>query len=480
MNQTQTIEIFNPNDFDHEKHWYTKVINAQIHPLVYFFFNLTQEQIVNRYCHLNPKVDNKALTELLQYKPKFFQIAGTDLFYVTSENGKRQIVVIETNSSPSGQKSMPLLEEVKEQGGYEKYIRGTFLPFVRARRKVKGELAVLYDKNYMEASGYASAMADAFEEPVYLVPFYRNDPDPPAKFDDGVLYIRHEGEWKPIRAAHRYVTQAPWTRIPIQTKTIILNPIIACLAGGRNKMTASKAYDFYNAEISGTGLKIKTPETIWDVHKAEVPLWVAKMGGHAVIKNPYSNAGQGVYTITNQSELDAFMAEEHNYELFIVQSLIGNYQWSSISSQGKYYQVGTMPNKKGKSYVADIRMMVHSSPEGLRPLSIYSRRSRFPLQDELDGSLSSWDMLGTNLSIKEENGMFSSDSTRLMLMDRRDFNKLGIGVDELIEGFIQSVLCLIAIDKLSGALINQRGGLKTKLFRSLNHDDALIQEILLK
>ena len=73
-----------------------------------------------------------------------------------------------------------------------------------------------------------------------------------------------------------------------------------------------RAYDIYNASQINHGLKINTPETIWDVSKEEVPLWVSRMGGIAVVKVPYSNAGQGVYTITSEQELDAFMELEHN------------------------------------------------------------------------------------------------------------------------------------------------------------------------
>ena len=53
---------------------------------------------------------------------------------------------------------------------------------------------------------------------------------------------------------------------------------------------------------------------------------------------------------------------EHQYDRFIVQSLIGNYNWSSTSSKGKLYHVGTMPNTRGQSFVADLRMMVCSTP----------------------------------------------------------------------------------------------------------------------
>jgi hypothetical protein len=41
--------------------------------------------------------------------------------------------------------------------------------------------------------------------------------------------------WEVVRAAIRYVTQKPWNRIPPITRTLIYNPVLACLAGGRNK-----------------------------------------------------------------------------------------------------------------------------------------------------------------------------------------------------------------------------------------------------
>ena len=164
-------------------------------------------------------------------------------------------------------------------------------------------------------------------EPVYYVPFYNEDTDPAVQFREGVMHVRDaEGQFVPIRAAFRYLTQKPWNRLPVHSKTLILNPIMACLAGGRNKMVAAKAYDIFNTELQPHGLKINTPETIWDVRKNEIPLWVKKMGGHAVIKVPYSNAGQGVYTIVTEKELDHFMEQEFDYDLFIVQSLIGNYK----------------------------------------------------------------------------------------------------------------------------------------------------------
>jgi hypothetical protein len=377
---------------------------------------------------------------------------------------------------------MPLADDHKEQGGYRLLIERSFKPVVESQRNVikNGGLAVLYDKNPMEASGYAAVIADVFQEPVYYVPCYQDDKNLPVEFRDGVMFVRDEaGEWQPIRAAFRYVTQRPWNRLPIHTKTKIFNPTLACLAGGRNKMVAAKAYDIFNTELRNAGLKILTPETIWDVRKHEIPLWVQKMGGQAVVKIPYSNAGQGVFTIVNKTELDKFMAQSFPYERFIVQSLLGNYQWSSETTEGRLYHVGTVPNSKGETYVADLRMMVSATSEGIKPLCVYARKSKEPLLDELHEGSDSWDMLGTNLSIKHEDGTWGSDTNRLVLMDRRDFNKLGLGLDDLIEGYIQTILSMIAIDKMAVELMNSKGRFRTKLFRALNDDDALLNEILM-
>jgi hypothetical protein len=475
-----TAKLISTGQFEADKHWYPKALNATIHPMVSFFLNLEQERIVQRYCHMHPKVNYQDLRDILNYQPKYFRWAGADLLHVTTENSKRQMVVIETNSCPSGQKSMPLLDDFQEQGGYRKLMSDTFAQLLQKRNLLKGDLAVIYDKNPMEASGYAATMADVMKESVHFVQMPKDEKNPAVRFVDEVMYVYGEDKkWHPIRAAFRYVTQRPWDRIPLHSKTRILNPPIACLAGGRNKMVAAKAYDLYNSELENSGLKIITPETIWDVSKNEIPLWVKKLGGQAVVKVPYSNAGQGVYTIVNEEELESFMLENSEYDQYIVQSLIGNYKWSSTSSKGKLYHVGTMPNAKGNSYVADLRMMVHATPNGIRPICVYARRAEKPLVDELISGDDSWAMLGTNLSIKRTDGGWDSDTNRLILMDRRDFNKLGIGIDDLIEAYIQTVLSMIAIDKMCIQLMNSKGRFRMKLFKSLNDDASLLSQIML-
>ncbi len=470
------VEIIKPDNFDEQKHFYSRALNSQVHEMVGHFMDLGPERIIKRYTHLHPQVDADFLRSILSYQPKHFFWGGADLFYVVTEMGTRRMVVLETNSCPSGQKSMPSRSDTNEYRGYSHLIKGSFLPLLKKRRLPKGALAVIYDKNYMEASGYAATMADCTGEDVYLIPHFMDEKQF-VSFDDGIMYVDEIGGGKiPIRAAFRYVTQKPWNRIPIKLQTFIYNSTLVCLSGGRNKLVANKAYEAYNASLAGSGLKINVPETIKDVSKADIPREIEKLGGKAVIKVPYLNAGQGVYTITSQEELDDFMAQDYPYEQFIVQSLIGHYEWSSHGAHGKYYHIGTVPNKKGDIFIADLRMMVSSSATGLVPCAIYARRARTALEATL--TTSSWQVLGTNLSMKLADNQWDSDTSRLLLMDKLDFNKLGIGIDDLIEAYIQTVLTVIAIDQMAANLITQKGQFRMKLFQSLDDDASLVDEIL--
>jgi hypothetical protein len=463
--------LIEPGSFVPERHFYPRVLNAQIHALPRFFLSLGNARVADRYAHLNPGVDKAKLLELLATRPKHFRWAGADLMHVTDDSGRRRMVVIETNSCPSGNKSMPLYEEHDEYGGYRQLLERTFLPRLKSRKVPDGELAVVFDKNEMEASGYAATLADLTNERVHLARWDHAMEDPPRLNDDGILELAG----RPIRCAFRYVTQRPWSRMPLTSRTLFLNPLVACLAGGRNKTVAAKAYDLFNADMRGAGLRIRTPTTFWDVAWREVPLRVELLGGQAVVKIPYSNAGQGVFTITNPGELEAFRAREHTYDRYLVQSLIGNSGWSSMTEDGRLFHVGTVPDKKGRTYAMDLRFMVSAGTDGFRPLAIYARRAREPMTATLSGAEDSWEMLGTNLSVMNGEG-WGSDTERLLLVDRRDFNRIGIGLDDLIEAYLQSVMATIAIDRMAQRLLG-RAGFRHKLFSSLVDDERMVAEI---
>lgn len=470
-------ELIPPQSFESERHFYPRVPNARLHPTVRAFLAMGNERLALRYQHLHPEVSHDGIRDLLGYRARWFRWIGGDLLLVADDSGRRHSVVVETNSCPSGQKSMPLRDEHDDHGGYRTLLEQAFLPALRSRRLPSGSLAVLCDKNPMETKGYAATLAEVTGEPVLWVHLPDVDWEAVIEFRDGVLHVHHGGAWVPVRAAFRYVTNRPWAKIPVSTRTFIFNPVIACLAGGRNKLVASKAYDLFNSQQESTGLHVDTPETIWDVSLPEVPLWVGRMGGIAVVKDPYSNAGQGVWTITTPAELDAFMAAPHPYDRFIVQALIGNHNWTSRGVGTPLYHVGMVPNLRGKIYVADLRCMIGNGPDGYFPVAFYARRARAPLSTHLSDEFSSWDMLGTNLSVKREDGSWTTEPERLLLADERDFNKLGIGPDDLAEVYVQTCMAALAIDQMCGKLLNTKGHFRKRLFASLVPDPSLLAEI---
>lgn len=66
----------NQGEFEPEQHFYPRVLNAQIHPLIQSFFSLGNDRIIARYTHLNPQVKPEVLKSILSYTPTHFQWAG--------------------------------------------------------------------------------------------------------------------------------------------------------------------------------------------------------------------------------------------------------------------------------------------------------------------------------------------------------------------------------------------------------------------
>jgi hypothetical protein len=85
-------------------------------------------------------------------------------------------------------------EECASTTGYHRLLRDSFKVMLTDPALPKGGLAVVYDKNPMEATGYAEVLAELMDEPVYQAEFYANDPDPPVKWNDGVMHIRDESD----------------------------------------------------------------------------------------------------------------------------------------------------------------------------------------------------------------------------------------------------------------------------------------------
>lgn len=121
-------------------------------------------------------------------------------------------------------------------------------------------------------------------------------------------------------------------------------------------------------------------------------------------------------------------------------------------------------------------ILTAGSKNGFRPVCIFGRKAKTPLSSELNSGVNSWEMLGTNLSLQMPNGQWTTDTTRLILMDRKDFSQLGLSIDDLIDAYLQTVLAVTGIDRMAKKLL-YNGEFNYKLFKSFNPDNALIEEI---
>jgi len=451
--------------------FYSKVAAAVAHPLVERFFSLSNEAIADLFCAAHPNASRSHLLELLTYQCRHFPWAGCDLLHVLDPSDQPTMLVIETNSCASGQKSMPAFADDPGASGYQRMMETLF-----ANPEPGRTYAVVFDKNEMEARGYALAMADHLDTPVWLVQYHDEASNPPVRFAAGALEVRDAlGAWHPVDVAFRYITQRPWNRVPINTRSVVLNPIIACLAGGRNKLLAAKAYERLNTELAGSGLEIRTPPTTCDVLKSEVPACVLSLGGKAVVKVPYSNAGQGVYVITSPADLAMFMDTEHPYDHFIVQGLVDD----AVPGQttALYRHIGTAPDTDSERYVYDLRLIVGSGAEGMRPIGGYSRKALAPLDGKGNRTGNAWEKFGTNLSYKDANGAWKTAEDRLIPLCSEGFEALGLGLEQLVEAYVQTVLAVIAIDKMAHSLLDEAGELDVARFLADNGDPRLVAEI---
>lgn len=459
-----------------ERHFYPEVLGKELHPDVKKFLKLG-EGLLEAYLNLHPGINREVLTGLFNYKPQHLFWAGSDLFRVQDATGQNRIVVIETNSCPSGQKSMPALDANAPGFFYRQFITDTILPLLKDPILPRGGLAVLYDKNEMENSGFAAALAEITGESVDLV-FFPDEQSHEIKFEKDFLWIKHGEDWRPIRLALRYVTHRPWRRIPLTTATRIVNPVMACLSGGRNKQMAALAYERFNVDFGGAGFRIVTPVTEVNVGRADLMQAVEACRGQAVIKVPYSNAGREVFTITNAADWAHFMARDFIYDQFVVQRLIGHRDWRGHPHERDFFHTGMSPDDQARVFVADVRLIVSATEAGFRPQVMFGRRAREPLVATLTPKQDSWNMLGTNLTKVNHDGEIVTDTSRLIVFNEAGFARMGWSLTDLVEGYFQSLFAAVAIDSLACRMMSPEGLFREHLFEEWSRDNVLLKEIL--
>ena len=63
------------------------------------------------------------------------------------------------------------------------------------------------------------------------------------------------------------------------------------------------------------------------------------------------------------------------------------------------------------------------------------------------------------------------------MCDARDFQVLGLGLDDLIDAFVQSCLAVTAIDEQAQGLLTAEGDFSLEAFAAVNDDPALVREL---
>jgi hypothetical protein len=452
--------LFNRGDVDPAEGYYPFIRQARAHPVVDEFFTCSQAELIERFCSLHPAASREALRSLLATRCSHFFWAGCDFFPVSDLPGGARMLLLESNSCPAGQKSMPSLRGDSLWRGYQRlhdvllglWTEATNLP-----------LAVLYDKNEQEARAYAASFADTTGRPALAVDTSAGAASEVLRIVDRKLQVLGPHGWTPVIAALRYITHKPWLQLPVDCATPILNPISACLSGGRNKHLANLAYRRFNEAWSGRGLGISFPATRSGVPPGQVAEIVAQFGGRAVIKQPYSHAGEGVWPVVSEEAVAEWLASSSTRERYVVQQMIAETHRSVVRG----IRGGT---------IYDVRMLLANGADGFRPISIFARTARRPLSSPmLQASVR--DELVTNLSHRDETGRWAADASRVVPLDEEHFSSLGLDLDDLIDAYVQSVMAVVAIDDMATGFTRADGTFDLDRFHSLNDDEVLREEL---
>jgi len=296
-----------------------------------------------------------------------------------------------------------------------------------------------------------------------------------------VMYVKDdlEGEtkWVPIRACFRTLSAAPWIRIPVSNnlKTFMYPHPITCLTTGKNKLLANYAYEQFNEKYRGFGLEIKTPRTVSGVEKKDIrEIIKQEFGFRAIIKTPYDGHGRGIYVVRDEADVDKFLAlDSSRYNLFLVQDLIGFETDICKDNPSRYTHVGYVGPDHSK-YAYSLRMIVTDSPTGYKLICICGARASMPFYRGRADVVDEQSDLSyiTNIVPKELEGM-----ERDIPASEDGVKRMGFTVDNVVDAYLQSVMCMLAIDQVCQNLFREDGCLDLELLKKLCPDPQLLSEV---
>jgi hypothetical protein len=379
----------------------------------------TTAELVGAYAR--PDVDAAALAAIIGAGARELHLAGVDLLVEVGATGLEP-VVIELNGTPAFAHTTPGLDAWEH----------AYLPFVdlllgKVPRADWPDVALLSrrePKIPIHDTGLALALAARTGRPTWCLDEHalaRAERRPGAG-GTGV----HVGGRRLSGALVRLGALA-WKLLPDDVAGTFINSGRVARRGGRNKLAAQWAFERWNAEHAGDGLRVPIPRGRIARTLGEVEAARRELGGAVVTKVPHLNSARGIDFVARDQPTPALRLP------VLVQELLEPAGLATARIDG------------GR-HVFDLRVVVASDQRGFRPLMLRSRRAARPIE-ALGGPGDLRDCLVVNTSIYEGSRCVGQDTERNILIDDDGWATLGLSAHDWRRVIVIAMLATAAVDR---------------------------------
>lgn len=450
-----------------------KALKLTYAPEVKKFLSMSPQERIRLYRQRHPQARPEFLKQAIHYQPRYFRYGGADLFRAYNRHTQQsEMVLIEINSTPGGLSNTPALRNPV----YQKFAH-FFSQTLKASPfcdKKQGVLAVVSHGQRMDPLGIAQAIAQRLKEPVHLITHDKEKlpHQQPWRVDasTGGLFVQSkEGVWHKARGAVALLgPSSAFATQPLTLETgVLIDPPLVHRAGGVEKTRANEAFRAFNMHAlnkkdAPADALIRIPKT-WQTAFSDIPRVIQSLGGSAVVKLSDGNGGDGIWMIRTSDDLAKFQkahqeAVEANPSLqhtrqYVVQELLLPIAWANLTQTPAHrYNRSTLPDRNTlQRHVYDTRMLVAPLDGKWEPLGVFGRKApgAIPTPDKIQPTTpleKLWDILGTNLSRKSSTGWFFREEG-LMVFDKPTYDSTGLSLEDLVDGYFQSIFAMQAIDK---------------------------------
>jgi hypothetical protein len=400
--------------------------DKEISPDIKDILEASPEDIVDAYCQYGGDADPDMLLSLIKEGAKQFFLSGTDLMLVRDkETGKRRFVVLEVNSAPGFAYCTP--EKDCWEYAYQRVV--DLLLEHTPKEKLEGLVHFSEGKTPVEDVGFVRCLEKTLGRKIEVL-----TPEKllSASIDEmGIMTYNS----KEVTGGIRYLHDSPWDYLPARVKGTFINSIDIDLKGGRDKLVAENAFSRF-------ACKVATPQSYQVDSWAEIKELFREKQIPLVVKKRHLNSGVGIYFLLDEEQDFSEELEVEDFPL-VVQEMIPPVELPACPC----FQEGV--NVEGKTYAYDLRIVLGSFSSGFKPMMMYARRGRRPLDDfskSQDAQVLD-DIFKVNIAKKNEVGDFVFESERLILPTAKEWSQLNLSKEECLAAFAESVLAVAAVDR---------------------------------